>query len=160
MPKQPLAVLTVFLACSGSGAWAASESYDPARLAGVWTGTRTTAPKGSTCSIGKRESDRVVPVRLTIEVKPDGTFIGTLATGPEYRPISPPWRGQIVAHIVEAVVPSAATCNGVPREYEVHLSGELHATAGKQTLGLEGQNAPCPQQKCLFQVKFELGRDE
>jgi hypothetical protein len=32
-----------------------------------------------------------------------------------------------VAHIVEAVVPSAAMCNGTPRDYEVHLSGELLA---------------------------------
>ncbi len=154
--KQSLVVLTLFLACP-AGAWA-SDAHDPARLAGVWSGTRTTTAKGSSCSIGKRES--AVPVRLTVEVKPDGTFIGTLAEGPEYRPISPEWRGQIVAHIVEAVVPSAARCNGTPRVYEVHLSGELRAADGKQTLGLEGQNAPCPQQQCLFQVKYELGRDE
>jgi hypothetical protein len=158
--QLPLVVLALFLVCTGSSAWAASDAYDPARLAGVWSGTRTTTPKGSSCSLGKRESDRVVPVRLTIEVKPDGTFIGTLAVGPEYKPVSPSWRGQIVAHIVEAVEPSAATCNGTPREYEIHLSGELLASTGKQALGLEGQNAPCPQQKCLFQMKYELSRDE
>ena len=157
--KPSLVVLALFLACPASRAWA-SDAHDPARLAGVWSGTRKTTAKGSSCSMGKRESDGGDPVQLTIEVKPDGTFIGTLAVGPKYRPISPEWRGQIVAHIVEAVVPSAASCNGTPRVYEVHLSGELRAANGKQTLGLEGQNAPCPQQQCLFQVKYELGRDE
>ena len=73
--------------------------------------------------MGKR--DKVTPVRLTIEVKPDGTFVGTLAMAPDYHPLSPPWRGQIVADIVEAVIPSAAICNTVRREYEVHLSGAL-----------------------------------
>lgn len=158
MVKQSYLALTAMFLCSGGRALTASDAYDPARLAGAWSGSRTTVPKGSSCSMGKR--DNVIPVRLTIEVKPDGTFVGTLAMAPDYNPVSPQWRGQIVAHIVEAVVPSTAICNAVRREYEVHLSGDLAVKSGKQTLGLEGQNAPCPEQKCVFQTSYELHRDE
>ena len=158
MVKQALVILAALCVWSGGGAWAAPDAYDPARLAGVWNGTRTTTSKASSCGMGKR--GRVVPVRVTFEVSSDGTFIATLAVAPDYNPVSPPWRGQIVAHVVEAVIPSSAVCNGVPRQYEVRLSGELLVANGKQVLGLEGLNAPCPQQECLLQAKYELGRDE
>ena len=74
--NQPV-VLAALVVCSGGSAWAAPDAHDPARLAGVWSGSRTTTAKGS-----------------------------------------------------------------------------------KQALWLEGKNAPCPQQNCLFQTKYELGRDE
>jgi hypothetical protein len=158
MVKQSYVALAAALLCFGGRALAASDAYDPARLAGAWSGSRTTVPKSSSCSMGKRNN--AIPVRLTIEVKPDGTFVGTLAMAPDYHPVSPQWRGQIVADIVEAVVPSTAICNSVRRQYEVHLSGDLAVRNGKQTLGLEGQNAPCPEQKCVFQTSYELHRDE
>lgn len=126
--KKPLVVLTLLCVWPGSRAWAASDAYDPARLAGVWSGTRTTTPKGSSCSMGKRESDRVVSVRLTIEVKPDGTFVGTLAMGPEYKPLSPPWRGQIVARLGRLT-----TCQGrsVPTIGPVELQGPPNGGGGE-----------------------------
>jgi hypothetical protein len=129
---------------------------DPAQIAGVWNGKRSSEAVGGCGNDGSKKK-----VRLTVDRKTDGSLTVTEAWAPDYVNQGFPWQGHVADNGVgQAIRSASATCNGEKREYKIRLAGKLSTDKGGLRLRLEGEDGPCPQYYCYFKLKYTLSRDQ
>ena len=144
-------LIPVVCVCQAS---ASPDPNDVARLTGVWRGQRTMESKGSDCRLAN--AGQGVGVRLTFDVKADGSFEAVQAMAPDYKPLPTHWHGQLgEGGRVDAVVPATAVCRKAKREYSIFLRGRLVQSQGEVALQLTGQDLACPP-TCIFERDYKL----
>jgi len=155
--KLRCAAAALLVSIGGASLRAAEpEAVDAARLSGVWSGKRSTQEVGNCGMSGGGKN-----LRVTLDVKSDGSFTATEARAPDYKTVGPPWQGHVApGGIVDADRSAYAVCKGEKREYRIRLAGKVWTDKARLRLRLEGEDAPCPQYSCYFKLKYTLDRDE
>jgi hypothetical protein len=130
---------------------------DFAALSGRWEGQQVLLQINE-CTINN-SGVMGARIRLDLNVSSDGTLTARAYFDGRKEPVPDTWTGIINPdHTVTLDVPTVATCSGVERRYTKRLTGQLTEQKGKPQLKVEGDDTPCPDQRCAFKSTITVRR--
>lgn len=124
-------------------------------LSGVWTGSFSILQRGQCKIDGSGRSSHRVQFRMQVDA--DGSFKAGVSPASAEAPTKLSWNGRIASDLTLTMVETVHTsCGEREHEYEIDYAGEISKRDEELRLILAGDDAACPESKCIFKRQYEL----